>query len=155
VDQLTPTHTPTETSRSRRARGGFTLIEVLLALALLGFGMLSLAAMQLHAMQFGRSGRHTSQAALYARNQMEYFQRLPFAHADVQPTSGWSTAVARQSNVESPDGTKTEQAYAMTWRIADLTAGRTRSVDVQVTWSEPGRPNRAFTMSSVIWNQGS
>ena len=48
---------------ARRAEGGFTLLEIAIALGVFAVGMLGLTAMQLHAMRSGSSGRHASQAA--------------------------------------------------------------------------------------------
>lgn len=62
-----------------RVGAGFSLLEVLIALAILGFGLLSLAAMQIHAMREGSTSRYSSDAARIARDQMEQIQRMPFA----------------------------------------------------------------------------
>jgi Tfp pilus assembly protein PilV len=48
VDELKPT----------RRRGGVSLIKVMLALTILGIGMLSLGAIQLLALEYGNRGRH-------------------------------------------------------------------------------------------------
>jgi hypothetical protein len=56
--------------------------------------------------------------------------------------------------VEGESGTVNEQAYGLSWRVTDLIANRTRAVDVQVTWDEPGRPGRSYTLSSVRNNGG-
>lgn len=146
-------------TRMRRSvdgrRGGFTLLEILLALTILAVGMLALAAMQLHSMKFGRSGKHSSQAAVLARNKMEELQRLPWADADLSPTGAWSVPQAMQTNVASPGGgVLNEQTYNLRWRVTDVVPGRTRSVDVQVQWSEPDRPNRSFTVSSIRRSSG-
>ena len=143
--------------RQRRVRArvpraqGFTLIEIMIAMAIAGFGMLALAAMQLQALRFGSSGKHVSQAAVIARGKMEEFQRLPWASVAV---TGWTAPVAKYGEVKSEGGTVNEEAYGLSWRVADLIANRTRSIDVQVTWSEPNRPNRAYTLSSVRNNGG-
>ena len=131
--------------------GGFTLIEIMIAMAILGFGLLALGAMQLQALRFGSSGKHVSQAAVIARVKMEEFQRLPWA--DVAVTA-WTAPVTEYAEVQDEGGTVNEQAYDLSWRVADLIANRTRAVDVQVTWDEPGRPGRSYSLSSVRNNGG-
>jgi prepilin-type N-terminal cleavage/methylation domain-containing protein len=152
VDQLT--RVPRRAPRRSR-RGGFTLVEVLVAFTILGVGLLALAAMQLHALRFGRSGRHTSDAAVVARNEMERLQGLPWAHADLNPTGAWVVLPDVDLDVDSAAGTVTEQSYALRRRVTNLIPNRTRSVDVRVQWSEPERPNRSFTLTSVLVNTGS
>ncbi len=137
-------------ARARRA-AGFTLIEIMIAMAILGFGLLALGAMQLQALRFGSSGKHVSHAAVIARVKMEEFQRLPWA--DVAATA-WTAPVTEYAEVQDEGGTVNEQAYGLSWRVADLIANRTRAVDVQVTWDEPGRPGRTYTLSSVRNNGG-
>lgn len=132
-------------------RAGFTLIEIMIAMAIVGFGLLALAAMQVQALRFGSSGKHVSQAAVIARVKMEEFQRLPWA--DVAVTT-WTTPATQYAEVEGEGGTVSTQAYGLSWRVSDLIANRTRSVDVQVTWDEPGRPGRSYTLSSVRNNGG-
>jgi type IV pilus assembly protein PilV len=151
MDQLMTT--PKRRARRSGSREGFTLIEVLLALVILAVGLLSMAAMQLHAMHFGQSGRHSTQAALIARNQMEQLQVMPWA--GIAPTGGWTPDQQSDTVVQGPDGNETEQSYALRWRITDLVVGETRALDVQVQWNEPDRPNRLHTISSVRSNVGS
>ncbi len=64
-----------------RRRGGVTLLEVVVAFGMFGVGMLSLTAMQLHAMRGSSSGRHASQAAAIAQTRIEVLQRLRWIHA--------------------------------------------------------------------------
>ena len=58
-----------------QAAPGFTLLEIMIALSLLGIGLLSLAAMQLTAMQYGSRGRHLTKAAAVAEARMEILMR--------------------------------------------------------------------------------
>ena len=46
----------------------------------------------------------------------------------------------------------TEQAYNLSWRIADVDPTRTRSIDVLVTWAERNRPNRQYAITSLRFN---
>ena len=97
--------------RALRARAeGFTLLEIMIALAILGFGLLAMAAMQITAMSGGRAGRHTTQAAVMARDQMETFQRVAWSSAQLAATAGWSAPITVDN---TPDGgAGAEQSYA-------------------------------------------
>ncbi|MDH3213436.1 MAG: prepilin-type N-terminal cleavage/methylation domain-containing protein [Myxococcales bacterium] len=138
------------TPNPKRGSQGFTLIEVMIALGIFAFGMVTLSSMQLHAMQGRSSGRHTTQAAAIAQTQMERLQQQ--AWASVAPTAGWAPAVTVANTVQSsPD--RVEQAYTVDWRIADLVAGWTRTIDVRVQWDEPKRPGRSLVISGVRFNR--
>jgi len=136
--------------RSTRARGGFTLIEIMIALGVFGVGMLALAAMQLHAMRGGSGGRHSTQAAAIAESQMEVLQRLRWTDLTVTGAA-FTTPVARTNLVQGPGAT--EMTYLVDWRVANVTTGWTRAIDVRVTWDEPKRPGRSVVLSSLRYNR--
>ena len=136
--------------RRNSARGGFTLIEMMLALMILGFGLLAVAAMQLQAMEYGRRGRHQTQAASIAQNQLETLQRQPWA--TIAPTPGWTDPVTVDHTVND-GGDRIELSYQVSWQIADRVAGQTRSIDVRVNWDEVKRPGRVYALSSIRFNR--
>ena len=136
--------------RRRRASGGFTLVELTIAIAVFAVGMLSLSAMLLAAMQGGSRGRHTTQASSIAESRMEQLQRLSWTQ--LAPTAGWATPVTVHNSVQA-NTNQNEQTYSVDWRITNLVTGWTREVDVRVSWDEPGRPNRSVTFSSVRFNR--
>lgn len=141
---------PSGSERARSQRG-FTLIEVTIALGILAVGMLSLAMMQLHALNAGSRGRHTTQASVIARDQLERFQRM--AWADVGVTAGWTAAVPVTNVIQATPVNRIEQTYNVQWRITDQIVGRTRAVDVRVTWTEADQVNpKTVTFSSVRYN---
>ena len=136
-----------------------TLLEVMIALAVLAVGLLAMLAMQVSAMRSGKYGRHTTQAAQLARDQIEYLHRLDWGDAEVQPT-GW-TAPTFLGNagpwavtVDSAAGTQQEMVYNVSYRITnDATDSNLRLMDVRVTWTEmnapPGAPPRRYAMSTI------
>lgn len=133
-----------------RPEGGFTLLELMIAISIFGVGMLSLNAMLLHAMWGSGSGRHTTQASAIAETRMEQLNRLPWT--SLAPTAGWSAAVQVHNTVQS-DASFNEETYAVDWRITDLVVGWTRTLDVRVSWNEPGRGNRDVVFTSIRFNR--
>ena len=142
---------PASSPTPQRTRGGFTLLEVSIAIGVFAIGMLGLSAMQLHALRGGGSGRHQTQAAAIAQSQMEQLERLRWT--DLATTAGAFTAPVTVNNLVQSDTTDAEMAYAVSWRITDVQVGWTRSIDVRVTWDEPQRPGRSVVLSGVRFNR--
>lgn len=134
--------------RGRRSRSaqGLTLIEVMIALTILGVGLLSLAAMQLEALRGGRSGHVDTYATTIAQNKLEELRRTAWGSASLNATGNWSTGVT----VTSPHQ---NQSYTVDWRVTDVVAGWTRSVDVRVSWSTKERGNRSRIISTLRFNR--
>lgn len=140
-----------EPIRAAHARTqGFTMIEVMIAVAILGFGLLTMAMMQLQAMNGGRSGRHSTQAAVMARDRMEQFQRVTWTDPLLTATGGWTAPVTL--NNAPTGGPGNEQSYAVSWRITNVDANWIKNVDVRVSWNEPRFSNRTVTLSGVRYN---
>jgi len=145
--------------RSTRARG-FSLVEVTVALGILGFGLLSLAAMQVHALQSGANGRQMTNAVAIARDQMQLVNVLPYT--SVAPTAGSEAPswidVPGHALGELPVrvGTSGQPAPAshlfnVTWRVTNVDpTGDRRNVDIQVAWNDEVQGPRTYTLSSVI-----
>jgi len=144
--------------RSQRRSEGFTLIEVVVAMGILATGLLAVSAAQLYAMRGGRSGRHTTDAAEIAQSQVEVFQRMDFQDPGLNATAGWDPPGGNQvdRSVQTPGAPVIEQSYSMQWRIVNgpLVSGRIflKTIDVQVTWDEPNRPGRSYTMTTMRHN---
>lgn len=146
MDRVTP-------MRGRaRERSGFTLIELMLAFTILSVGLLSLGATQLLVMDYGARGKHDTHAGEIAQARMEQLQRLSWNDPDLQPTGGWTAPDVVDVRVQSDTASYTEKSYEVRTRIADLTPGLTRSIDVRVDWDEPKRPGRRFALSSIRYN---
>jgi len=130
-----------------------TLVEVMIALAILGVGLLAMLAMQVSAMRSGKYGRHTTEAAQLGRDQMEFIHRLDWGDPLMAPTA-WTAPVATPVVVQSASGPQQEMIYNVSYRVTnDGIDPNLRLVDVRVTWTEmnapAGAPPRRFAMSTI------
>ncbi len=139
-------------ARLRRDARGFTLIEVMIVVSLLAFGLLALSAMQIQAMQGSDRGRHATNAAAIAETTMEQLQQNSWA--SIPDTGGFvaDTAVANGVQLYGGSGLG-ERAYDVSHQITDLQPSFTRAIDVSVTWTEKNGDTRSITLSSVRYNR--
>jgi type IV pilus assembly protein PilV len=136
----------------RRRNEGLTLIELMVALTVLSLGLLGMLTMQTQALRGSAHGKHVSEAARVAEQQMEFLTRQPWAAI---PPSAWSAPRA----VNGPTGgagPTAPQQYAVTWRVQAGPDADLRLLDVQVTWRDPelpvGAPGGMYAISSVRHN---
>ena len=136
----------------RRRSGGFTLVEVVIVIGILAFGLLALSAMQIKAMHGGDRGRHATNAAAIAESRMEQLQQDPWASIAV--TGGFVNDPTENNNIQLDGGASlAERTYNVSYQITDVEAGFTRAIDVQVSWTEEGGEVRSVTLSSVRYNR--
>lgn len=149
MDRVEPS-SPRSSQSVRRARSGFTLVEVMVAFTILGIGLLSIAATQVQAIHGTQSGRHLTRASGVAQSQLEQLARSRWTA--LAPTA-WTAPVTVVETVEDGAAGSTEQSYAVSWRIQNVTANETRSVDVRVTWTENDGRARTTGASTIVFNR--
>ena len=66
---------------------GFTLIEVLIVIAIFSIGILAVAAMQMTSTKGNASARRITEATALAENKIENLIQLPYDHADLNPAN--------------------------------------------------------------------
>lgn len=141
-------------ANAARARGGFTLIEVMLAVVLLAIGVMAMLALQMHAMRGSQLGRHYTDASQVARDEMERLLRLDWDDPDLALTN-WTAPSNETSEVQIDGEPNTvEQTYQLSRRITAGPDPDVRMIDVRVTWFEPNDdpgqpPRRRYAISSA------
>ena len=122
-------------------QNGFSLIEVLIAMAILAMSMLAAAFMQLGSIRNNASGNMVTQANMLAKAQMEVLKNT----ADVT-----TLADGTQNNIDAdglPGG-----IYNRSWTVSNL-GTMARRVMVTVQWSKRGR-SRTIVISSNTRGNG-
>jgi len=141
----------------RRGASGFTLIETMVAMVILSFGLIAMLAMMTAALAGGRVGKHATDASRIARDQLEEFHRLDWNDPDLAPTGGFAAQPPVPVSVEYAGVAQQEMLYGLSWRITNhATDNAIRFVDVVVTWQEGDdlavAPIRRVAMSSARYN---
>ncbi|HIG70117.1 MAG TPA: prepilin-type N-terminal cleavage/methylation domain-containing protein [Myxococcales bacterium] len=133
-------------SMTARQRAGLTLVEIMVAMVVLSFGLLGVAAMQVRAITEGSGGRHLSDASAIARNRVEALVRQDWAAGALADSGGAFTAPV---NVALLD-----QTYGQAERITDIVVplpGTTqiKMIEVRITWNDQKRLGRSVVLSSA------
>lgn len=125
---------PVDALRARR-RAGVSLMEVTIALTILGFGMLAGASAQLSAMKYSSESRARMEAQYLAQQQMEILQAMTPAAITAQFPNG--AVVADPGNPIDPDGNDgMARQYNRSWTVTrDSPVNGVFRVDVQVSWT--------------------
>lgn len=141
----------------RRAKlsSGLSLLETSVSLGILAVGILGMLAAQTISLSETSKGRHSTEAAQVARDQLELIQRMPWSAPDVQPTAGWTAPRATTSYVDRAGGAPSvaEQTFNVSWWVQPGPIPELRRVDVRVQWAEDnaatGGINRTLVMSTL------
>jgi prepilin-type N-terminal cleavage/methylation domain-containing protein len=154
----------------RKRRGGFSLVEVSIALGILAFGLLMVAVMQVQAMRDASKGRHVYTAAMIGREQVEQIQRVPFSQIATKTWAGAAPWMANVGLVRGPmtvsvqqagGGAAIEKTYNIEWQISTIPGvSDLRNVELEVTWTEQNqqgvKPTRTglptVALSTIVVN---
>ncbi len=122
----------------RGSRGGFTLVEVLAAMLLIGIVMPAVMQGVTAATRAGSSARHRSEAALLAGSKL----------SELTLTGQWDGGVLAGDC--GPDWPGYKWAAAVTAWAGDTQGIGLQQLDVTVTWTDAGRPTSA-TVTGLVY----
>lgn len=115
-----------ESDRNRGAQSGFTMVEVMVALGILAFGILAVASMQTSSLRGTRTAHCVTEATTAAMDKVEDLMMLPYTDADL----------SNGAHGPEYDATNT---YRIDWTVTDdVPVESTKAIDVTVQWQERG-----------------
>ena len=124
---------------------GFTLVEVLIAMAIFAIGILAVAKMQMWNVKNNTTGNIRTTATMLARAQMEELKSV----ADVTTL----VSNADPNNPVDEDG-NAGGIYTRTWTVTNPLGGSdSRQIVVTVSWSRWGQ-NRSVVLTSITRGNG-
>ena len=120
---------------------GFTLIEVLIAIAVFSIGILAVSAMQMTSVKGNASARRVTEATALAENPIERLLELPYDHNDLNPDPALNPHQA------------TSGPYEIDWTVTDTDldgdgTNDSKTVSVTVNWTYRG--DRNVSMQHII-----
>ncbi len=138
-----------ELTRRKRSTGGFSLLEVMIALSILGFGMLAASVGQLSALKTSRQSRSATVAMYLAEQQMEAFQSM--SSDDVIAAISAPGYPADPANPIDPDPNDDNVVqFNRRWFITqDTPEPNVLSIRVEVDWVDPLGFNRTTVLRSL------
>ncbi len=115
------TSRPSRKKRDSIGSSGFTLIEVLIAMAIFSIGILAIATMQLSSVNSNGNARRFSEAAAFAQGQIELTLSIPFnnvVNSNVLNADGYRTLTTIQ-NQSDLDGDATNDVMTILVQVFD------------------------------------
>lgn len=137
---------------------GFTLIEVLIAMAIFSIGILGVAAMQTSSTRGNSAAGRVTSNVTWAADRLETLMALPYTHADL---SAGNHSVAAGNLTTTTDGIdnnsdgRIDEAgetgnIDIQWIVTDdMPMNRTKTIRIIVTRTGPGG-NREVTLNQVV-----
>lgn len=140
------TQANSKTLSSWRRRSGVTLVEIMIAMVILSFGLLGVAALQVRAITEGSGGKHLTEASSIARNRIEELNRLAWDAVVLDDSAGaWSLNFAVPGVIDQGYN----RAERVVWDNADPDLVTIKSIEVRVVWSDNKRQDRQVLLSSA------
>ena len=112
----------TEESNGKTDERGFSLIEVMIALAIFSIGILGVASMQILSVNYNSHARRTTEGTSWGVERMERLMTLPYADADL--------------NDATNPHTDARGIYNITWNVIDNTDNKI--INMTVSWTVRG-----------------
>ena len=132
-----------------KEESGFSIIEMLIAIAFLAVGMLAVGKMQLATVRNTTNGNTTTQAVMLAHEQMEAIKNVD------NVTDLDATPVITETGIDADGNPGGIYDRTTTIRVPAAPLDQfLREVEVQVNWVTHHGGNRTITLNSVTHGRG-
>ncbi len=116
-------------SRNKTEEQGFTLIEVMMALVILGVGVFAIVGLQTRNMSYNTGSKKQTEGYTWAMDQVETLLALPYTDGNLQPNGGSAT-------VDNDGYTVVQGPYTVEWDVNNNAAiPNSRIINVRVRWN--------------------
>lgn len=130
---------------------GFTLVEVIVAISILSFGLLAVASMQVTAIMGNSLSGNLTEASALAGDRMEKLMSMDYDAAQLDDTDDDGADGLEDASAATADGEDPRDLgiYDIYWNVAEnATFNDTKTVNVIVTWTQGG-PQKTFVMQGI------
>ena len=132
------------TTGLRDGRGGFTLIEVMIAILILSVGMMAMALLQISAIRGGAFASQVTQASVEGQDKIEELRSMDYA-----------SIASGHDSVVSGNGI----TYTRTWTVTEsLPPGTTgtpttkmKTILLTVSWAGPQGNSHSITLATIVF----
>ncbi len=122
---------------------GFTLLEVILAVAILCFGLLAVASMQVSAIRGNAFANDVTEGTSWASDKLDKLLQqglVDYDDPDLADTDGDGSGGLGHDTAATADGHEDQGDYRIYWNIAeDHILERTKTIQVIVQWGDHGQ----------------
>lgn len=139
---------------SRRKQFGFSILEALVAVVIMGFGILSLAGMQVSMSRNADDAKQRTEAVRLAQEKIEALRSYTGISSTLvgqATTSGlalnWNALV---NGSESLNLNSTNATYTRTWTLGGNVADAMRGLTVDVGWTDRAGEVQTVSLSSIL-----
>jgi prepilin-type N-terminal cleavage/methylation domain-containing protein len=119
-------------------QGGFTLLELIIAVSILAFGLLGAASMQLTAIRGNYGARNVTEGTTIAQDRMEFLAALPFTDPLLAPAN----------NQPDPDP-PTPAGYTITYDVVQGGTANTLIITLRVSWQIQGGATKTSVLTCI------
>ena len=138
-------------TRNQRVQYGYTLVEAMIALAIMGFGMFSLSGTQMVLSRHADDARQRTEAVRMAQEKMEEFRSYTgIATTVLGPGSVSATATNWNSLTNGQDSLTRNAVYVRTWTFSGTPEALMRGATVRVSWTDRANVAQAVSLSSIL-----
>ncbi len=141
-------------SSSQHPSRGFTLVEALVALLVMAFGMLALVSMQTLLGRNADAARQRTEAIRFAQREIEQMRAYP--QISTNGSNAWADLADGTSSI-TPNSTvmdtltvKGGTTYQMTWSLSGSSSDMLRTAAITASWNDRAGQSQSIVLTSVI-----